>query len=244
MEVLYSGDPSTLVSLIEFLSLHEKRMQTAEKTKQKFSYENEYLIPDLVYLVPEFSKSLTHDLTLTTTLDALCHAVDCLLNKNSTEQSRDYSKKAISIISKNLTLLLDDLENIELRKETLYASNLSGKAINISRTSLNHSISYPLTNYYGVPHGLACAFSVVTTFEYYKNQISNLDFGRYVNLAVEVIEQLNLSQIYKTKLKQLDVGIITDEALKNSRSENFLFQIDKKVINHILSEAKKYYLTA
>ena len=76
------------------------------------------------------------------------------------------------------------------------------------------------------------------------NQISNLDFGRYVNLAVEVIEQLNLSQIYKTKLKQLDVGIITDEALKNSRSENFLFHIDKKVINHILSEAKKYYLTA
>lgn len=216
----------------------------SEKTKQKFSYENEYLIPDLVYLVPEFSKSLTHDLTLTTTLDALCHAVDSLLNKNSTEQSRDYSKKAISIISKNLTLLLEDLENIELRKETLYASNLSGKAINISRTSLNHSISYPLTNYYGVPHGLACAFSVVTTFEYYKNQISNLDFGRYVNLAVEVIEQLNLSQIYKTKLKQLDVGIITDEALKNSRSENFLFHIDKKVINHILSEAKKYYLTA
>ena len=67
--------------------------------------------------MPEFSKSLTHDLTLTTTLDALCHAVDSLLNKNSTEQSRDYSKKAISIISKNLTLLLDDLENIELRKK-------------------------------------------------------------------------------------------------------------------------------
>ena len=75
----------------------------------------------------------------------------------------------------------------------------------------------------------ACILSVVTTFEYYKNQISNLDFGRYVNLAVEVIEQLNLSQIYKTKLKQLDVGIIDE--LKNSRSENFLFQIDKKVIN-------------
>ena len=36
LEVSYSGDPSTLVSLIEFESLQEKRKQTAEKTKQKF----------------------------------------------------------------------------------------------------------------------------------------------------------------------------------------------------------------
>ena len=215
----------------------------SEKTKQKFSYENENLIPDLVYLVPEFSKSLTYDLTLTTTLDALCHAIDSLLNKNSTDQSIDLSKKAISLISKNLVFLLEDLENIELRKKILHASNLSGQAINISRTSLNHSISYPLTNYYGLPHGLACAFSVVTTLEYYKNNISNLDFGNYISLAVELIKQLELSKIYKTQLKELDVGIITEEALNNSRSENFLFFVEEKIINEILSEAKKYYLT-
>ena len=48
LEVSYSGDPSTLVSLIEFESLQEKRMQTAEKTKQKFFME---IIFSAIYLI-------------------------------------------------------------------------------------------------------------------------------------------------------------------------------------------------
>ena len=42
----------------------------------------------------------------------------------------------------------------------LLASNLAGKAINITRTSIAHSISYPLTAEYGIPHGLACSFTI------------------------------------------------------------------------------------
>ena len=67
----------------------------SEETKQKFSYEHENLLPEVVYLLPEFTKSLNHELTLTTMLDALCHSVDSLLNKYSNDISIELSKKAI-----------------------------------------------------------------------------------------------------------------------------------------------------
>ena len=39
LEVSYFGEPSTLVSVIELELVHEKRMQLAKKTKQKFFIE-------------------------------------------------------------------------------------------------------------------------------------------------------------------------------------------------------------
>ena len=40
------------------------------------------------------------------------------------------------------------------------AANLSGKAINISKTTACHSISYPITSYFGIAHGHAVAITM------------------------------------------------------------------------------------
>ena len=214
----------------------------SEETKQKFSYEHENLLPEVVYLIPEFTKSLNHELTLTTMLDALCHSVDSLLNKYSNDISIELSKKAIKSISKNFTSLLENPTNMEVRTEALHASNLSGRAINITRTSLNHSISYPITNHYGLSHGLACAFSVINTIEYFKGDISQYDFSKFLFMASDTIKDLKLSQHFKQHLNKFDVEVISSEVLKNSRSDNFLFDINKKIVKEILTSSKKYYL--
>ena len=51
-------------------------------------------------------------------------------------------------------------------EDILLASNLAGKAINITRTSIAHSISYPLTAKYRIPHGLACSFTISKILEF------------------------------------------------------------------------------
>ena len=39
-------------------------------------------------------------------------------------------------------------------------SNLAGRAINIANTTAAHSVSYPITSYFGVPHGQAVAITL------------------------------------------------------------------------------------
>ena len=40
------------------------------------------------------------------------------------------------------------------------ASNIAGKAINISRTTAAHALSYKITSEYGIPHGHAVALAI------------------------------------------------------------------------------------
>ena len=48
----------------------------------------------------------------------------------------------------------------EARDQMAEASLLAGLAISHTRTALCHSMSYPITAHFGVPHGLACAFTM------------------------------------------------------------------------------------
>jgi alcohol dehydrogenase class IV len=43
---------------------------------------------------------------------------------------------------------------------------LAGKAINISRTTASHAISYKITSDYGIPHGHAVALTIAKLFEF------------------------------------------------------------------------------
>ena len=46
----------------------------------------------------------------------------------------------------------------------IIASNLSGKAINITTTTAPHAISYPLTKLFNIPHGYALALTLGASF--------------------------------------------------------------------------------
>ena len=54
--------------------------------------------------------------------------------------------------------------NAQNREAMLRAANLGGKAINISKTTACHSISYPLTSHFGVSHGHACTLTLGEMF--------------------------------------------------------------------------------
>ena len=59
-----------------------------------------------------------------------------------------------------LPLLARDLGNEELRTRLSRASLFAGLAFSNTRTALAHALSYHLTLHHGVPHGIACSFSL------------------------------------------------------------------------------------
>ncbi|QIA09713.1 phosphonoacetaldehyde reductase [Draconibacterium halophilum] len=127
--------------------------------KKKYSISSEYIYPEYVYLDPTFSMSAPPYLTACTGLDALCQAVEALWCVNATEESNTYAEEAISLVHNNLPDAVNN--NTEEAKAAMQtAAYLAGKAINITRTTAPHALSYAFTSYYGIPHGHAVAMSL------------------------------------------------------------------------------------
>ena len=94
-----------------------------------------------------------------------------LWNVNATNKSDEYAVKAIQLLKNCLPELVNN-PTIELRNKASEGAYLSGKAINITKTTAPHAFSYPFTTFYGLPHGHAVAmtFPIFAAFNYCESQ--------------------------------------------------------------------------
>ncbi len=129
---------------------------------KKYSIDADYLYPKESWLVPQLTSTMDEKMTLATGLDALAHAMESYWSVPSNSYTRVLARNSISIIKTYLPLVLNDLDNLEYRKEMLMGSFFAGLAFSNTRTTACHSISYPLTMMFGINHGFAAA---ITLFE-------------------------------------------------------------------------------
>jgi alcohol dehydrogenase class IV len=132
----------------------------------KFSVAGKDILPRVVLLEPELTDCLSPYLTAVTGLDALAQAIESYWSVNSTRESLILSERAITLLITNLPLAVRNGTNNGYRKDLLQAANLAGQAINITKTTAPHAISYSFTSYFGIPHGHAVALTLPFFFEY------------------------------------------------------------------------------
>lgn len=126
---------------------------------EKYSVASDLLLPDYVILDPELTYSMPAYQTAVSGMDALCQGIESYWAKGANEQSRNYASKAIELVLRNVEQAVHD-PNATARFEMMKGANYAGKAINISKTTAPHAISYAFTSYYGVPHGHAVALTL------------------------------------------------------------------------------------
>lgn len=131
----------------------------------KRSVEHEGILPDIVILDPTLTKSLPPSTTASSGIDALGHAIESYWSVRSTGESKKYARDAIGLILPNLAAATNSPDP-ETRAALLEGAHLAGKAINISRTTAAHAVSYPLTSHFNVPHGHAVALSLSSMLGY------------------------------------------------------------------------------
>lgn len=118
------------------------------------NYYAKYVIADAKY-----TYSMPFAVTVSTVLDALCHAVESMFSPRA-----DFLSKEFSLLStKMIYPLLDkmnktkELPNEEERNILYFASLYAGFALNKGGTGFPHGMGYALTEDFNIPHGLACA---------------------------------------------------------------------------------------
>lgn len=128
--------------------------------KKKYSVDAPMLKPRAAYIVPELTLTLSPPVTLSTGLDALSHAVEAYWSKRTSPLVRALASQSIGMILGSLEPLLARPQDMKLREKLCCASVLAGLAFSQTRTTACHSLSYPLTMFFNVPHGLAAAMTL------------------------------------------------------------------------------------
>lgn len=126
----------------------------------KHSLAHPGLYPQYAIVDPDLMLGKPRDLTIQTGLDALSHSLESLWNKSRNPVSMAHAVQAARAIIATLPLLASDLRNVELRERMARASTSAGFAFSNTKTAIAHSLSYPITLRHGVPHGIACSFSL------------------------------------------------------------------------------------
>lgn len=128
------------------------------KNKEKYSVAHNDILPDIAIVYPPFTYHNSKYLTACTGFDALSQGIEAYWNVNATEESNKYAKKAIKLLWTNLPIAVNS-PNEQVRNKVSEGSYWAGKAINITKTTAPHALSYPFTSYYNIPHGHAVALT-------------------------------------------------------------------------------------
>ncbi len=188
---------------------------------EKQSVGDPSLIPDVVFLESSILETLPLNQKKATLLDALCHCVESFWAVNATEESRKYAGEALRAVLKHYRSYLGG--DAKAAEQMLSASYCAGKAINISKTTAAHAMSYKLTKLYGIPHGQAAALNLALVWEqtliHAKREKSEVLLERLDRLAElwGCVSAEEAVRSYRDLLKELGMWIrmpITEEDLK------------------------------
>lgn len=139
------------------------------------------MYPKIAVIDPELTLTVPKQITASTGLDVLSHAVEsywATLNQPICSACSIYSAR---LVFEWLEKAYNEPDNLQARTKMAEASIVAGVAFSHPRTTGSHACSFPLTNIYGVPHGEACAFTL-DYFIKFNAEYANSD-GRITALA-------------------------------------------------------------
>lgn len=126
----------------------------------KFSIDDQALYAKEAILVPELLHTVPKKMMLSTGLDAMCQAMESFWAKATNPLVQDIATMAMIRIKENLKGALEKEVNENAMLEMSMGSSMAGIAFSNTRTTACHSISYPMTMMFGIPHGFACILTL------------------------------------------------------------------------------------
>ena len=135
------------------------------KEKKKYSISHPDLYPKVAILDGNLTLSLPLNISIMSAMDALSHSFESIWNKNANPMSTDFAISAICSILDNGEALRENPTDLETRNNLLNAATVAGLAFSNTATAAAHSMSYPLTIHYGIPHGIASSISLIPLLE-------------------------------------------------------------------------------
>lgn len=241
-----TGSETTLAAVI-----------TDDKTHHKYPINDFYLIPNYAVLDEKVTQGLPKNITATTGMDALTHAVEAYIGGSTTKHTRAMAEEAVQLIKKYLKRAYDNGQDVEARANMLRAAYCAGVAFTQSYVGYVHGIAHSLGGQYGVPHGLANAVILPYFLEEYgeschkrlgklakickiadNNDSDSTASEKFIHWIKEMNESMNIPK-HIDGIKEKDIAVMAMHADKES---NPLYPVPK--LMDVEELKKMYYVVA
>ncbi|MDR0662173.1 MAG: phosphonoacetaldehyde reductase [Holosporales bacterium] len=207
---------------------------------KKYSLESHFLYAQAAFLIPEWTASLPWKETLWGVLDTLSHSLETLWNRHMTPLSALFAREAIRLVTTFLPMVQKEGQALAARTQLQQASCYAGLAISQNKTALAHALSYPLTLRYGVPHGLACSFTLLALIK--EIQARHLwrctEDAVAAELAANLLRILTLPEEIRKFCSSEQIEDLVQEAhLYQSRAGNFILNLSDLDLRTLLQRS-------
>ena len=134
--------------------------------EKKKAIASSYNLADVVLISPSFTASMPPEITASTGMDALSHAVEALLSLGANPLTDSFALEAIRKISDNLEEAFAHGNNLEARLKMSIAAMLAGMAFGNAGVIVGHAAAHNIGARYNISHAKASALALPYVMEY------------------------------------------------------------------------------
>ncbi len=195
---------------------------TDSEKKHKYTMNAFPLIPHFAVLDARVTYTLPENLTATTGMDAMTHAVEAYIGRSTSRETRQLSKDAVKLINENIEAAYSDGENYTARDNMLTAAYKAGIAFSKSYVGYVHAVAHSLGGQYNTPHGLANSVLLPFVLEEYGEKIHKklYELAKYCGIAEESDSVVAGAKKFIERIKELNQNMEIGRTIKGIKEED------------------------
>lgn len=207
------------------------------------------MYPKIAVIDPELTLTVPPQVTASTGLDVLAHAVESYWATIHQPICSACSVHSARLVFEWLERAYKNPADLAAREKMAEASIVAGVAFSHPRTTGSHACSFPLTNIYGVPHGEACAFTLDYFLKFNADRADgdgritalakDCGFGSAYEMADE-ITAMKKRMGMRTRLSE--IGCTTDEQIDELTKMSMSMLMTRNPIPLTEKDIKEMYL--
>lgn len=207
---------------------------TDKENQRKFVCVDPHDIPVVAFVDSDMMMGMPKALCAATGMDAMTHAIEGYITKGAWEMTDMLHIKAIELIGR---FLPDSVAGDQIGREKMaLAQYIAGMGFSNVGLGLVHGMAHPLSAWYNIPHGVACASLLPTVMRFNKDftgekyrdiaialgvsDAEKMDLTKVRNAACDAIDQLSKavgipSTISELGVKEADLSKIAEDAFND-----------------------------
>ena len=202
--------------------------------KLKMGINGNNMFPGLSILDGETLKSCPKKAALGAAIDALTHSLEGYVCNNANEFSDMIAEKSFDYLINNIERIDEIADNEEIGLNLLKGAYLAGIVQMNSGSGIAAAISYPLSVYYGVPHGIGGGIFLLDIAKF---NINN-GYDKYINLTKYVKNSSIKSSLDLINHMQL---VFDKLGVPKELSQFGIFNSDKERICNVMMTQQKAF---